>query len=190
MQTPTARGTILGRISEIERLKKKFLDDHNTCFAIQEEKKKEAEAQMAALIQNRADNLKVLEDELTNLREQEKTLRSEDDTQSLAPMEQDVGPAQSMTDAMAEMRLQIQSLQAELERKDIDLQNKDRRWLDFQESQRVAAQNAGSQNVDALSADQQLTSLSNEARTKSSERHQSRSRTPDPRNPKIQQVGS
>ena len=68
-------------------------------------------------------------------------MRTEEDTNNATPMDHDGGPGHQAADALAELRLQIQSLQQQMQQKDEQIQQKDelmqqrdKRWKEYLDS--------------------------------------------------------
>ena len=65
------------------------MDRHQEAMTKEEEKKKEAEAKIAELLENKTVQLKMLDDELAHCREQEKALRTEPNAGYVTPIPMD-----------------------------------------------------------------------------------------------------
>ena len=120
------RRDILNYITKLETAKTKFLEDHKAKLKIWQDKRAEAEKNLAELATTEAARLKKYDDELAVYRDKEKHMMRvrEDATTGDAPMatgELDADQ-QEAADALATLKLQNLKLQEEIKHKDDQIQ--------------------------------------------------------------------
>ena len=130
-----ARCIILRRVADLERTKKKFVEEQQVNLEKEEEKKKAAENEIARLREFTASQLKQLDEAIALARENEKSLQGEATTINPTPvaMEHD---ADQQADATAVLKLQLQALQTQLDDAQTLISEKDEQVaLHFQRSE-------------------------------------------------------